>query len=90
MLAVEGRAYALRTSDDPGRLVLVVYTFAAMGVAEFFSLRVLAFQRVGDHDLAVVGGVLVTTFVSILLLALLGPVEVDRPSKAPSGPSESP
>lgn len=90
VLAVEARAYALGSSENPGRLVLVLYTFAAMGVGEFFCLRVLAFQKVGEHDLALVGGVFVTTFVSILVQALLGPVKVERLTDGPSGSSESP
>jgi hypothetical protein len=76
VLAVEGRAYAFGRSESPGRLALVLYTFAAMGIGELFCLRALAFQKVGDHDFALVSGVLVTTFISILFLALLGPVEV--------------
>jgi hypothetical protein len=78
VLAVEGRTYALRSGETPGRLILVVYTFAAMGVAEFICLRILAQQEVGRYDLSIVGAVLVTVFVSILLLALLGPIEPAR------------
>lgn len=59
-------------------MLFVVQTFVAMGVGEYISLRAIAFNEVGDYDLAIVGGVLVTSFVAIVLLAILGPVGTDH------------
>jgi hypothetical protein len=75
ILAVEGRTYSIARTRSPGRLLLVINTFIGMAIGEFICLRVLARQHVERYDLAIVSGVLVAVFLSILLIALLGPFD---------------
>ena len=74
VLAIEGRFFRVGFGKAPGRLVLLLYTFAAMAYGEYVSLHAVAYETIGKYDLPTVSAVLITAFTALALLALLGPM----------------
>jgi hypothetical protein len=84
VLAIEGRFFA----GPRFRAPLVLVTVAVLGVAEFFSLRAIATERTSIDVFSFVGGALVVAFVSVTLLAILGPLDAPPQSTRPLKPNE--
>jgi hypothetical protein len=74
VLAVEGRFYVAAHGKWPVRAVFgMLLAFLAMGAGELIALHAVAVESSNRYDMPFVGATLITGFVSILLLVLLGP-----------------